>query len=241
MRQRPPIGRPPESHEFTDRALAQLRADHYSPAGWARFFARCGVRSYGQVRVHPRAAVEVTVLHLALAPVAWRRPVVLAGSWFLAITHLGLLGNGRDSIGVADCLSLLRANLPLTRMAPMLAMATDLADGWIARRTGPTAFGGYADGLADVTFWTRYAVGRSGRLLGTLALAGWLLPASAITVAYFARGGVIDYPRPEWRRRLSAVLQCAIAAAALLAVSERGGSHGNDGPGGQKGRRLRLL
>lgn len=183
----------------------------------------CGARSCEQIRLHPRAAAQVTVLHLALGPVCRRQPVVLVGSWVLAITHLGLLGHGRDSIGVANALSLLRANLPLMPTAPLLALVTDLADGWIARSTRPTAFGGYADGLADVTFWTRFATRRSGRLLGGLALAGYLLPATAIVVAYFVRGGVIDYPRPEWTRRLSVVLQCAIAVTALLAVSERGG------------------
>ena len=221
MRQRPPIGRPPESRRFTDRALADLRAEHYSPGGWARFFVRCGARSFEQIRLRPRAAVEVTAVHIALAPVAWRRPVVLVISWLLAMTHLGLLGAGRDSIGIANCLSLFRANLPLTRTAPLLAMTSDLADGWIARRTRPTAFGGYADGLADLTFWTRFATQRSGRLLGGLALAGWLSPAIAIIIGYFVRGAVIDHPRPMWTRWLSAALECVIAAEALRPLAGR--------------------
>lgn len=97
----------------------------------------------------------------------------------------------------------------------MLAVATDVADGRLARRGRVTAFGAYADALADVTFWTRFAAGRCGRPLGALALAAWVAPAAVIAVAYVARGRTIDYPRPIWMRRLSAALQCAIAIGAL--------------------------
>lgn len=215
MRQRPPIERPADSRLFTDQALADLHAARWSPDAWARFLGRCCARSWEQVRVHPRAAIEISALHLALLPIARRSPVTLFGSWLIAITHLGLLGPEDGSIGAANVLSLLRANLPVTAAAPVLAMASDVADGWLARRGCVSAFGGYADALADVTFWTRFASRRGSRLLAGLALAGWAAPAAAITVAYFARGGTVDYPRPLWVRRLSAGLQCVIALRAL--------------------------
>src|SRR5262249_56723305 len=82
-------------------------------------------------------------------------PVLLTASWSLAMTHLGLLGARAGSIGPANALTMLRANLPARRWGPALAVATDVADGWLARRTAPTAFGAYADPLADLTVWTR--------------------------------------------------------------------------------------
>ncbi len=212
---RPPIEPPADSRRFTNRALAELRAARWSPAGWGRFLARCGVLSWQQVRLHPRAALEVTALHLALLPMARRAPVTLATGWLLAITHLGLLGPEARSIGAANGLSLVRAQLPTGPAAPLLAMASDLADGSLARRAGATAFGGYADALADVTFWTRFAVRRAHPLLAGLAVAAWTAPALAITIAYFVHGRAIDYPRPVWVRRLSAGLQCLIAVTAL--------------------------
>lgn len=99
MRQRPPIERPADSRLFTDRALADLRAARWSPDAWARFLGRCCVRSWEQLRAHPRAAIEITALHVALVPVARRSPLTLAGSWLMAVTHLGLLGPGDASIG----------------------------------------------------------------------------------------------------------------------------------------------
>ncbi len=139
----------------------------------------------------------------------------LAASWATAITHLGLLGPRRRSIGPANALSLLRANLPAGRWSPVLAIASDVADGWLARRTTPTAFGAYADGLADVVFWTRQAWAREpSGLLRAAAAAAWLLPLPAIGAAYFLSGRTVDYPRPVLVRRLSAGVQALLAARA---------------------------
>ncbi|MFZ0214672.1 MAG: CDP-alcohol phosphatidyltransferase family protein [Candidatus Dormiibacterota bacterium] len=217
MHQRPPIRPPTESRQFTNRVLTELRDTHFTPRGWATFLGRCGARSWAQARTHPRAAIEICAVHAALLPVARRRPFTLLGSWLLAIAHLGLLEPEARSIGAANALSLLRANLPLGRRAPLIAMATDVADGWLARRRRPSAFGGYADALADVVFWSRFAASRSGPWLGSLAVAAWAAPATAILVASFVSGRAIAYPRPLLVRRQSAVLQCLIAATALAA------------------------
>jgi phosphatidylglycerophosphate synthase len=214
MPQRPPIQRPADSRRFTDRVLAELRAAHYSPRGCLHFGTCCGIRSWEQIRLHRRAATEATALHLALIPLARRSPLTLLGSWLLAITHLGLLGPETRSIGLANVLSLARANLPTVAAAPVLAMATDLADGPWARLGTPTAFGAYADALADVVFWTRFGM-RSGRWLGCVAFAAWAGPAIGIMIASFVAGRSVDYPRPAWARRLSAALQCLIAVGAL--------------------------
>src|SRR6266702_3214354 len=75
-------------------------------------------------------------------------------SWLLAATHLGLLGR-RGTLGAANVITLLRANLPgipdrSGRWLPAVAASSDLLDGWLARRTRTeTTFGAHADSLAD--------------------------------------------------------------------------------------------
>ena len=216
MRERPAVERSAESRAFVDQALADLCSDRRRPRAWLKFLWRCGVRSAEQVQAHPLAALEVTVLHLCMAPMGRRSRLGLAVSWAMALTHLGLLGPEAHSIGPANALSMLRANLPSGRFAPMIAIATDIADGRLARLTTATAFGAYADPLADVVFWTRHAwTHQKSHVLRTLVLATWLLPVIVIGGAYFARGQTVDYPRPLLVRRLSAGLQCVLAARAL--------------------------
>ena len=214
MRYRPAIDRPPESRGFVDQALAELRRSRWTPGAWAVFLRRCGARSAEQVRLRPLAVLEVSALHLALLALRCSRLRLIA-SWTMAITHLGLLGPSR-SIGPANALSLLRANLPAGRWSPLAAIGTDVADGWLARRMTATAFGAYADGLADAAFWTRQVwAHQPSRALRAAAAAGWLLPLLGIASAYFASGRTIDYPRPFLVRRLMAGLQCLLAARAL--------------------------
>jgi len=216
MQVRPAVKRSRDSRVFVNDALAELRASRWRPAAWATFLRRCGARSAEQARRHPRAAVEVTVVHLAMLPIARRSPVLLTASWSLAMTHLGLLGARAGSIGPASALSMLRANLPARRWGLPLAVATDVADGWLARRTAPTAFGAYADPLADVTFWTRHVWARERSFTLRAAATGlWLLPVLAIAAAYFIGGRTVDYPRPLVARRLSACLQLLLALRGL--------------------------
>ncbi len=217
MRHRPAIDRPPESRAFVDRVLAELRRGRWRPAAWAVFLRRCAAQSAEQARAHPLATLEVTALHLALLAMSGRSRLRLAASWMLAITHLGLLGSRRRSIGSADVLSLVRANLPAGRWSPLVAIGTDVADGRLARLGTQTAFGAYADGLADVVFWSRQVWAREpSAAVRAAAAAAWLLPLSAIGAVYFAGGRTIDYPRLVLVRRLSAGLQCLLAARALI-------------------------
>jgi phosphatidylglycerophosphate synthase len=139
----------------------------------------------------------------------------------MATTHLGLLGSGQDRLGWPNRLSLLRANLPALNRPPapataVLALATDWADGWLARHGGETDFGGYADPLADIVFWVWYLHHHEpSRILRVLGTALWLAPAVAVTAAYFIRGRTIDVPRPMAGRNLSVGLQVLVAARAL--------------------------
>jgi phosphatidylglycerophosphate synthase len=214
------VVRPAESRAFVDDILAELRASRWSARGWGRFLGRSLVRSAEQVWRHPRAAAELTVAHGALLA-ASRRPWA-AASWVLAITHLGLLAEGEDSLGWATRVTLVRANLPalVRRAAPwtaVVALATDRIDGRLAREAGETAFGAYADALADAAFWTWFARRHErDRRLRLLATTVWLTPAAAITLAYVLGGRSVDYPRPAAVRAVSVGMQGLITLRAGL-------------------------
>jgi len=209
-RQRPPVDRPVGSREFVGGALRDLKDGGYRPLEWGRFLLRCVRRSMEQAAAHPRAAIEVLVLHAGLAASGGAR-LRVAASCLLAITHLGLLGEPNRSLGLANALSLVRATLPPRRWAASVAIATDIADGLLTRRRGSTAFGSYADPLADLTFWSSVAFQtRAGNMSRAAVIGLWLGPAIAITYAYFAYGRTIDYPRPLIVRRVSAVVQAML-------------------------------
>jgi len=222
---RAPITPPAGARRFVDSALAALRASGWSPGGWGRFLTASLEGSWEGVRRQRCAFAEVSAIHLL---VALRRPGPWAlGSWAMAATHLGLLGDGPGRLGWANRLTLLRANLPaLAPEAPAwigaVALATDLVDGGIARRTsGVTAFGGYGDALADVAFWTWYASRHEDQAwLRALCAGVWLTPGAAVTAAYLALGRAVDYPRPIGLRNLSVALQLLLTVRAV----SRGGS-----------------
>jgi CDP-alcohol phosphatidyltransferase len=221
LRRRPAVDRPAESRAFADQALGDLRRSKWRPAAWGWFLRRCGVRSAEQVLAHPRATVEVTLVHLLLAVLLPRSLLRVAASCLLAVTHLGLLGRER-SIGPATVLSLVRGNLPAERLTPVAAIGTDLADGWLARRAGPTAFGAYADSLADAAFWTRQAWTRERIPALRAAVVGLrLVPPLVIAGAYFALGRTVDYAHPLIVRWTGAGLQCLLAARAATAPAKQ--------------------
>lgn len=214
------------SRAATDELLTALRKGRCRPAAWARFLFSSARRSAGQAAARPRALTEVTVLHAALALAAGRPGRRwLAASWAMAATHLGMLED-QASLGPANLVTLLRANLPalsgaagiggldgLVRWLPALALASDLADGRIARSSGTvTAFGQHADSLADASFWTWFALRHEpSRRVRVLALAAWAVPVLAVTAASVSRGRMTDPPRP-------AVLRPAAAMQAVIAV-----------------------
>lgn len=219
--QRPPVARPVGSREFTDSVLCELKRGGYRAQAWGRFLQRCGDRSLAQIAAHPRAALETLALHAVLAAVGGS-PLRVAGSALLAITHLGLLGEGNRSLGLANGLSLVRASLPVRRWAVPVALATDVLDGAAARGPRSTAFGSYADPLADLVFWGAVATqpGACKRTRATV-LGLWAGPALAIVTAYLAGGRAIDYPRPVLVRRLSVIAQALLAWQLLRRAPDR--------------------
>lgn len=203
----------------TDALLAGLRARGWRPRAWMVFLGRATRMSSAAVVARPHAAAEVTVLHLVFALASGRRGRGWVGaSWLLAVTHLGLL-EGRDSLGAANMVTLIRGNMPVLcpgRRAGAIAVATDLIDGRLARRSGRvTAFGPYADSLADAVFWTWFA-GRyePSRVVRAAAAAAWAAPAAVVALASFARGGMAEPPHPRLLRP-AAAFQVLLAARAL--------------------------
>jgi len=218
MRSRASIQRPESSRAFTDQVLEDLRARRWTPTAWARFLDQCSLRSLDQMLTHPTAALEVAALGLGLVATGHRRAALFTS--VMALTHLGLLGEGDRSLGWANRLTLLRANLPAllpgSSGAAAIALGTDFLDGRVARRDGVTAFGGFADPLADLIFWSWFVITHEpSRRLRWAAAGLWVLPAGVITAGYFRRGGVVDYPRPLWFRRVSVGFQLLIGMRAF--------------------------
>jgi hypothetical protein len=218
LRGRRPIARPVESRAFVDEVLGELVVGRWRARAWIRFLARSFERSWQQARARPVAAAELTALYLVAAaahPGPW-----LPTAWCLVITHLGLLGQ-RTSLGWANRLSLARGAMPgllgPSGWAALAALATDFADGRIARREGLTAFGSYADPLADLVFWTWFALSRERNpWLRGLPFALWWFPAASITATYFTRGRSLDYPRPPALRYASGILQILLTWRAFF-------------------------
>lgn len=206
----------PGSRAATNELLAGLRAGQWRPRAWARFLARATRRSIGQARLHPRALVEITALHAGLGLLGGQKSRVwTATSWALAVSHLGMLEQ-RRSIGWANVLTLTRANLPTLTdawWAPVVALASDVADGRLARKLDTASpFGAAADSLADAAFWTwfahRHEPNRCVRAAGLLA---WAVPVVVVTAISVGRGRMVDAPRPI-------LVRPAVALQAILTV-----------------------
>ena len=211
------------TREASDRLLAVLRDGRWMPAAWWRFAALATLRSLDAARAKPRAFGQATLIHLPFLLAGRGRWWVLA-SWVMAVTHLGMIGE-RDDLGMANTLTLIRANLPavearLGRALPVLSLATDFADGKIARATGRvSAFGAQADFLADAAFWTWFVIRYDrNRLVLVATVAAWLAPVTALALAGVAQGRMTDLPRSAWLRP-AAVLEVIIGARAIVRMA----------------------
>jgi hypothetical protein len=218
---REPIARSADSRQFVDRILAELAAGRFGPTAWTTFIARSLVRSVAQARMRPVAATEVTALHLLAGAAGSRRWALV--SWSLCITHVGLLGD-RSTLGWPNRLTLLRALLPsvapVSRWTSLIALATDFMDGRLARRGAESAFGAFADPIADGVFWSWYALRwETNRWLRWAPLTLFAASTAAITAAYFVRGRTIDYPRLQAVRYLAGATQFMLALRAMRSVT----------------------
>lgn len=202
----------PRSRAATNELLAQARDSGWRIGAWLRVLGAAGSRSIDQAHARPRALLEVTVLHLVFAGIAgrhgWRWVLT---TWSLAVTHLGLLED-RKSLGLANTLTLMRANLPaaehvLGLWVPTLALISDFVDGKLARATRTeSSFGQYADFLSDTALWTWFSARHeTDKTLHWAALAAWTAPVAVVLSGSFIRGRMIDVPRRWWFRPAATV------------------------------------
>src|SRR3954447_9796630 len=222
-----------EGEQWSRDLLDRLRAERFSADAWRRFLADAFLRARvvrarrpGLVRQSRRWGAAGLV---AAAPFGGRPAASWALWWAMVDWHLGMVET-RDgverSLGLADALTLGRLwAAPIVRRHPSpwlvgAGMASDLADGVLARRAGPTRLGRDLDSTADTLFLDaalRGAVEHDGLAPRVLALErARLLVATAVTLrSYF--GG--SHPAPvQANRGLAATLA---AAGALLAVGGR--------------------
>jgi phosphatidylglycerophosphate synthase len=222
-----------EGELWARELLDRLRAERFTPGAWQHFFADAFARAR-----HIRARRPEVVRQsrrwgaaglAASAPLGPRAVAWWALWWAMIDWHLGMLESpeGRPRpLRAQDALTLARLwAAPLVRRRPEPAlvaagMATDLLDGVLARRTGPTRLGRDFDSTADTAFLDaalRGAVERHGLDPGLLALerARLVLGAAVTFRSYF--GSSAPAPRMG-HRELAAVLA---AAGAILAVAGR--------------------
>lgn len=215
------IARPAEIRQFVDHLLGELSANRFGLLAWASFIGRSLVRSANQLRERPAAAAEVTAIPLLAGAAGSPRWAVV--SWLLCITHVGLLGEYK-TLGWPNRVTLLRALLPAiapdSRWTSLAALATDFADGRLARRGHESAFGAFADPIADGVFWSWYALRWERKpLLRWAPVTLFAASVAGISAAYFTRGRTIDYPRPIALRYASAGAQILLTLRSLLSVS----------------------
>lgn len=216
-----------DSRAATDELLGGLRRGGFGGRALGAFIADATLRSIREARKRPIALAEATAVHAGMAALAHPHGRAwVATSWLMTVTHLGMLEE-RRTMGLPNLLTIARANLPaaaarLGSAVPVLALATDFVDGKVARRTGTvTRFGTQGDYLADAALWTWFTVTHETSRGWQLAtFAAWAIPVVGLTVASFAKGGMVDVPRSRWLRPAAAV-EVLIGARVLARLLAR--------------------
>lgn len=198
-----------DSRLASNRLLRILAQGHGTPRAITVFVVAAYKRSLEQARLRPWALAEATALHAALWLVARDRAWVLI-SWGATITHLGMLEKRRH-LGLANALTLVRANLPAVaadsaRIVALGALATDFLDGRIARGTDSrTRFGRSADFFADFVVWSWIAVATEPRRgARAVPFIAWGAPIVVSATASIVRGEMRDLPQPRKLRVVAA-------------------------------------
>lgn len=210
-----------DSRAASNALLDGLREQRFGPAAWGRFAVDTTARSILEARKRPRAVVEATAVHAAMAALAHPRGRAwVLTSWLMTVTHLGMLEE-RRTMGAPNLLTIARATLPaasarLGGAVPVLALATDFVDGKLARGTGTvTRFGTQGDYLSDTVLWTWFVLKHEpSTAWRVITFAAWAAPVAALAAVSFARGGVVDLPRSAWVRP-AAVVEVIIGARAI--------------------------
>ncbi|MBT2674105.1 CDP-alcohol phosphatidyltransferase family protein [Streptomyces sp. ISL-14] len=233
-----PVSELTDSRAATNALLGPLKQDHWRPHAVARFLWLATGRSVRQAARRPRALAQITALHgllLSLTRTRQERRWV-ATSWALGALHLGLLEH-RDRLSPADALTLIRGNLPATavgssRVSGVLAIASDFADGRLARHQATESpFGDYADSFADAAFWTWLVLWHEpSRTVRAAAIAAWALPIATVTALAVSRGAMPERPRPALLRPAAAMQ--GIVAVRHLSRRRRADGRAGAGAGG---------
>ena len=215
-----------EGERWTRDALQALRAADYAPAAWGRFLAASHGRAAASRAARPQLTRQARAWMAigALGCLARRRGLVGWGVTAAMLEwHLGMVEteDGRPrALGAADACTLLRAWLaPAAARDPRpvlfaVAMATDAADGALARASEPTRLGRDLEGLVDVCFSAAVLRGlrRHGRLGRVAASAeGCRLAAGA---AWAVRAAFAGAPPPPAGRALTPLRGAGLLAAA---------------------------
>lgn len=195
--------------DWTEETLCGLRDERFTPRAWVSFLGASFRRSRELRAAYPHA--HRTVLALAAGGAAVCLVVGLAGEqrlaaasagWWLAAClmtdwHLGLL-DGRDRLGAANTLTLLRAGtVPaiflLARDPAGVALfaaagASDILDGPLARARGEASrLGLWLDGSIDSLVLAAAALVALPAWAAALVIARYGLPWLVIGASYFLR------------------------------------------------------
>ena len=218
---------PTEGERWARELLDRLRERRFSAAAWRDFLGDSLRRARTTRARRPgvtRQSRRWGAIGLAAALPFGPRPAAWWALWWAMVDwHLGMLetADGRPRpLRAQDALTLARlwaAPIARDRPDPLLiaaALVTDLADGALARRDGPTRLGRDLDSTADTLFLDqalRGAVDRHGLdpALLTLERARLAIGTAVVFASYFGR----SEPTPPMGNREPAA---ALAGAGLL-------------------------
>jgi phosphatidylglycerophosphate synthase len=222
-----------EGERWSRELLDRLRADRFTAPAWRRFFDDAFTRARETRARRPELVRQSRgwgAAGLAAALPFGRRTAAWWAVWWAMIDwHLGMVetADGRErGLTAADSLTLARLwAAPVVRRNPepwlvAAGLVTDVLDGALARRAGPTRLGRDFDATADTLFLgaaMRGAAERHGLdpRLFDLERARLLVGTAVTFGSYF--GGSEPAPTQQ-NRGLAAVLA---ATGALLAVTGR--------------------
>ncbi|MGI8557650.1 MAG: CDP-alcohol phosphatidyltransferase family protein [Solirubrobacteraceae bacterium] len=218
--------------------LALLRAARWAPSAAVRFLLHSQQRASAQRALRPATAARIrawtatgaaTWIALAAADVPpFRHRLREGATWWAASAvmldwHIGMLetvdGQPRN-LGVADALTLVRAWLvPVVADTPtaaivLVAAATDVLDGAVARATAPTRAGRDLEGLVDACFAAAALRGATRR---------GLLPRGAARLELARLGAGFAYSLVVYFGRADAPDPAVVRAARLSSPARAGG------------------
>ncbi|CAN5525832.1 hypothetical protein BH24ACT24_BH24ACT24_10330 [soil metagenome] len=239
-----------QGERWVREALDRLRARRFSPPGLVEFLAASFARAR-RVRGHRPELVSQSrrfgAIGLAGSAALGPRAVLRwLGWWAMLDWHLGMVESDGGpeprarALGAADAVTLSRLwAAPLARRTAhpaviALASATDVVDGLLARRVGPTRLGRDLDWAADASFFHAAVDG----LVERGSLRPWILAAERAHLLIVVGAGAARYlgastrPATPDQRAIPATLGATgLLLAATVDRCDRGGRRADRGAG----------